>query len=220
MKQTIFLVGHSDVAKQDWVHSQGRDNSEEKPSIESSSSIGEHLCLPPFISGDATLRAKSEFLVITALLNVKFPKDAPQKVNFFNLICDADTSIESLRIVQALEQKIQPSRFFNRASDVINTSRGRLPKVLSNIPGCRVPRVKALTPKSFSELERACEEFEAWPVIVRARGHHAGKHMRLVEGKAQLHTLENESWLYEDLWLIEFLDYINEDKLYQKIGLC
>ena len=67
-----------------------------------------------------------------------------------------------------MENKIQPLRCFNRASDVFKTSRGRLPEALSNIPGCRVPRVEASNPNSFSELETVCEKFATWPLIIRA----------------------------------------------------
>jgi hypothetical protein len=91
-----------------------------------------------------------------------------------------------------------------------------LPKTLANIPGCRIPHVETADPKTPGELVAVCEKFDSWPLIVRARGYHGGERMLLLNSAAQIDSLEDLFWLYSGIFLIEFIDYINEDGLYQK----
>ena len=210
MIPTFFLMGPSDIEGQSWTKKERLENGKVRGAAQWSG----FLPIAPFIMADATLSAKSTFVMIGIHETLKLPADG--RLNVFNLVGDADASPTTLKTIQALENKIQPRRYFNRASDVLKTSRERLPITLFNIPGCRVPRVKALNPGSFDEFISACEEFGAWPLIVRARGYHGGEYMLLLEDKSQLGNIKDEPWIYNGVFLIEYFDYRNEQGLYQK----
>ena len=210
MKSTLFLMGPSDIEGQSWTKKKHLEDGRVKGTAQWSG----FLPIAPFVMDDATLSAKSTFVMISIHETLKIPKNA--RLNLFNLVGDADASPTTLNTIQAIENKINPLRCFNRASNVFRTARGRLPETLTGIPGCRVPRVKASEPKSFSELETACDEFDSWPLIIRARGYHGGEHMLLLADKSQLETIKGDTWLYKGIYLMEFIDYRNKEKLYQK----
>jgi hypothetical protein len=207
---TLFLMGPSDIEGQSWTKKKRLDDGRVKGTAQWSG----FLHIAPFVMGDATLSAKSTFVMIGIHETLKIPENG--RLNLFNLVGDADASATTLNTIQALENKIQPLRYFNRVSDVFKTSRERLPITLSGIPGCSVPRVKASNPGSFDEFASACEEFAAWPLIVRARGYHGGEYMLLLEGESQLDTIQDKPWIYNGIFLIEYVDYRNEQGLYQK----
>ena len=173
-----------------------------------------NLAIEPLILNDSTLSANSTFIMMGIHEKLTVPKNAT--LNIFNQVGDADASATSLNTIQTLENNLHPHRCFNRPSDVFKTGRATLPKTLSSIPGCRVPRLKPSHPKSFDELATMCEEFGSWPLIIRACGYHGGHHMTLLMDKAQLETIKDKSWLYDGIFLIEFVDYINENNLHQK----
>ena len=202
-------MGPSDIEGQSWTKKRLEDGR-----VKGTAQWSGFLPIAPLVMDDATLNAKSTFVMIGIHESLKIAKN--DRLNLFNLVGDADASVATLKTIQALENKIQPLRYFNRVSDVFKTSRERLPKTLSNIPGCHVPRIKACNPKSYSELESACEEFDTWPLIVRARGYHGGKYMTLLTSKSQLKAIKNNPWLYNGIFLLEFVDFSNEENLYQK----
>ncbi|HAJ91897.1 MAG TPA: hypothetical protein DCO71_04640 [Gammaproteobacteria bacterium] len=210
MKPTLFLLGPSDIEGQSWTKKEHLKNGNVKGTAQWSG----FLPIQPFVMADTTLNANSTFVLIGIHESLKVPKDA--RLNLFNLVGDADASVTTLNTIQALENNIQPLRCFNRASNVFRTSRGILPETLSNIPGCHVPRIIASDPKSYSEFETACENFSAWPLIVRARGYHGGDHMILLTDRSQLEAFKDNQWLYDGIFLMEFIDYRNEGSLYQK----
>ena len=210
MKPTLFLVGPSDIEGQSWTKIERREAGRVKGAFEWSGL----LPILPFVKADATLSAKSTFVFIGIHEKFSMPRNA--HLNLFNIVGDADASLKMLNIIQAMEDKIRPQRCFNRTSDVFKTSRGRLPETLSDIPGCYVPHVEASDPKSFGELEKACEKFDTWPLILRARGYHGGENMLLLSDRSQLDTIKDNPWLYDGIFLMEHVDYRNEGKLYQK----
>ena len=210
MIPTLFLMGPSDIEGQSWTKKKHLEDGRVKGTAQWSG----FLPLAPFVMGDATLSAKSTFVMIGIHETLNIPKNS--RLNLFNLVGDADASATTLNTIQTLENKIQPLRYFNRVSDVFKTSRERLPITLSGIPGCSVPRVKASNPESFDEFESVCEEFAAWPLIVRARGYHGGEHMVLLEDSSQLDIIKDKPWIYDGIVLMEYVDCRNEQGLYQK----
>jgi len=210
MIPTLFLMGPSDIEGQSWTKKKRLENGKVKGTAQWSG----FLPIAPFVMADATLNEKSTFVMIGIHETLNIPKDA--RLNIFNLVGDADASVTTLKTIQVLENKVQPLRYFNRVSDVYKTSRERLPVTLSNIPGCSVPRVKALKPGPFDELASACEEFAVWPVIIRARGYHGGEYMLLLEDRSQLDIIKDKPWIYNGIFLIEYVDYRNGQGLYQK----
>lgn len=210
MNPILFLLGPSDIEGQSWTKIDSRADGKVKGTAHWSG----FLPIQPFVMGDPTLKAKSTFALIGIHETIHVPKNA--RLNLFNLVGDADASASTLNTIQVLESKIKPLRSFNRSIDVFKTSRERLPGTLSNIPGCRVPHVKTSNPRSFGELEAACEEFNTWPLIIRARGYHQGQNMILLSDKSQLEAIKDSPWLYGGIFLIEFIDFRNEENIYQK----
>lgn len=210
MTPTLFLMGPSDIEGQSWTKKKHLENGKVKGTAQWSG----FLPIAKFVMADATLNEKSTFVMIGIHESLNVPKDA--RLNLFNLVGDADASVTTLKTIQTLENKIPALRYFNRVSDVLKTSRERLPITLSGIPGCRVPRVKAVKPESFDEFASACEEFSDWPLIVRARGYHGGEYMLLLEDRSQLDMIRDKPWIYNGIFLIEYLDYRNGQRLYQK----
>jgi hypothetical protein len=207
--RTLFLLGPSDIEE--------RNPTARGPAVQGlvkmEATLSGVLPILPYVMNDQTLHANSEAILLGAQ-QIRLPRD--YRVNLFNLVGDADSSINMLRNIQTIESKIQPERCFNRPSDVFKTSRERLPKTLAGIPGCILPRAETANPKTFSELRAVCEKFDNWPMIVRARGYHGGQHMFLLSELAQLESFKDLLWLYDGIFLIEFIDFINKDGLYQK----
>jgi len=168
----------------------------------------------PFITSDRTLAAHSRSVVVDQ--RTKLPPPDPL-VHVFNLVGDADSSINSLHKIQAIINAMQPRRCFNKPVDVFKTSRARLPKTLADIPGCMIPRTETADPKNFSELQAACRKFNEWPVIVRSPGYHGGDNMLLLTDESQLDGLKDLSWPYEGICLTQFVDCRDDAGLYQRI---
>ncbi len=168
----------------------------------------------PFITSDRTLAAHSRSVVVDQ--RTKLPPPDPL-VHVFNLVGDADSSINSLHKIQAIINAMQPRRCFNKPVDVFKTSRARLPKTLADIPGCIIPRTETADPKNFSELQAACRKFNEWPVIVRSPGYHGGDNMLLLTDESQLDGLKDLSWPYEGICLTQFVDCRDDAGLYQRI---
>jgi len=209
VKPTIFLMGPSDIEGQSWTKQEASGNDR----IKASGSWSGVLPIQPFVWSDNSLKEKSFFYFIGINKDVRLHDNV--RVNLFNLVGDPDASATSLRTVEAMKNKIQPLRYFNPVSAVLKTARQKLPDTLANIPGCRVPRVKVSNPTSFTEFEKACDEFNSWPLIVRARGYHGGENMILLQDRPQVKAMEDITWLYNGVFLMEFVDYRNEENLYQ-----
>jgi hypothetical protein len=203
-------MGPSDIEGQSWTKKERLESGK----VKGSAGWSGFLPIQPFVMQDSTLSRKSTFALIGIHETLRVPKNAD--LNIFNLVGDADASSSSLNMIRKLDNEIKPSRCFNHPENIFRTGRERLPSTLSDIPGCRVPRVMSSEPKSYSELEHACDEFDAWPLIIRARGYHGGEKMVLVENKSQLGAMGGCQWLYRGIFLIEFVDYRNRDNLYQK----
>ena len=209
MKHTLFLLAPADNAAADAVTHSRLDEGVTRVDVD----LSGVLPILPFVNDDRTLKANSSSLLL-GLQTLRLPRSTP--LNLFNLVADANSSARALGEVQALEEKLRPAHCFNRASDVLKTSRERLPSTLTDIPGCVVPQVVASDPGNFGELTEACEQFGHWPMIVRARGHHGGELMHLVKCADDLQSLRELSWVYEGIHLVQFIDFRGEDNLYQK----
>jgi hypothetical protein len=209
MKQTLFLIGPSDVEGQSSTVIESRNDRE----ITGSANWTGLLPIWPFVAGDASLQAKS----IYGLVGIqKIETSTTPSINIFNLVADADASANSLHAIQAMERNLHALRWFNRPHNVLKTSRARLPQTLASIPHCRVPRVFASSARSFDELVAQCSTFDAWPLIIRASGYHSGEHMLVLDSLAGLEPLRELAWLYKGIFLIEFVDTRSADNLYTK----
>ncbi len=209
MKQTLFLVGPSDIEGQSSTNIEFADAER----VVGSAQWEGFLPILPFVLNDPTLKEKS-ILGMVGIQSFKTPENA--KLNLFNIVGDADASSSTLQKIQTIAQEVRPLRYFNRPENVFKTSRERLQTTLANIPGCRLPHVIASHAQSFRELATTCENFATWPLIVRARGYHSGKNMCLLESITQLESIKDSPWLYQGVLLIEFIDTRNASNLYQK----
>ncbi|MBP6699617.1 MAG: hypothetical protein KA135_00130 [Halioglobus sp.] len=209
MNRTFFLLGQADM-----------ENRGETTSVrvEGGSMVTKELVgvvpILPFITSDRTLAAHSRSIVVDQ--TTKLPPPNPL-VHVFNLVGDADSSVNSLHKIQAIINAMQPRRCFNKPVDVFKTSRARLPKTLANIPGCIIPRTETADPKNFSELQAACRKFNEWPLIVRSPGYHGGDNMVMLTDESQIESLRDLAWPYEGICLAQFLDCRDDAGLYQKI---
>jgi hypothetical protein len=209
VNQTLFLLGQADV--------ESRGETTSIP-VQGGSMVTKELVgvtpILPYVQSDRVLAARSRTIMVDA--RTQLPQPNP-RAHVFNLVGDADCSVNSLHKIQTIINAVQPRRCFNKPADVFKTSRARLPKTLANIPGCIVPRTVAAYPKTFGELQLACQKFNAWPMIVRARGYHGGDKMLLLADEGQLDSLQHLDWSYEGIFLIEYVDCRNDEGLYHKI---
>jgi hypothetical protein len=207
--QTLFLFGQADVAS--------RAETTIVP-VEGGTTVTTEIVgvtpILPFVQSDRVLAARSRAIMVDE--RTQRPNPNPL-THLFNLVGDADCSVNSLHRIQTIINAVQPRRCFNKPADVFKTSRARLPKTLANIPGCTIPRTEAADPRTFGELRLACQKFNAWPMIVRARGYHGGDNMLLLADESQLDSLEDLAWPYDGICLIEYVDCRNDDGLYHKI---
>jgi hypothetical protein len=208
MNRTILLLGHSDISGQEV------STSERVPGgTKVTTDLAGVLPILPWAQSDKTLAEKCVPILVTE--DTQLPDPNP-RLNLFNLVGDADSSSTSLHLIQKIVNAAQPRRCFNLPAHVFRTSRARLPKTLANIPGCIIPKVLSINPKTPEELESACVEFNSWPLIARARGYHGGEHMIMLKDMAEIELVKHQEWLYTGIFLIEFVDYKNGDGLYQK----
>ena len=171
------------------------------------------LPILPYITSDPDLSARSQ-TVLVGIQEIRIPFNA--RVNLFNLVGDADASKVMLHTIESIAKQIRPVRYFNPAGHIFRTARGRLSSTLANIPGCIMPRVNSVNPSNFLELRAACQQFDSWPMIVRARGCHNGENMALVNTLAELESLKDLSWPYTGIVLTQYIDCRGEDGLYHK----
>jgi len=209
MIRTLFLMGTSDRKEQNTVSRK----SIAPGFFKIDAGLTGVVPILNYVMNDRTLSPHSEPILV-GVHGVQLPLNS--RVNLFNLVGDADASVNALRNIQLMAGKIQPVRFFNRPIDVFKTSRERLPRTLADIPGCIVPRTELAHPTTLDEVHTVCEKFGSWPIIVRAKGYHGGSCMFLLQEPAQLERYKDFSWLYEGIYIIEFIDYKNKDGLYQK----
>jgi len=209
LNKTLFLLGPSDD------ESRGESTSVR---VEGGSVVTKELVgvtpILSYVNADSTLAAHCASLLVD---NSKKQLPPNPRINLFNLVGDADSSVNSLHKIQTIINSVQPRRCFNRPVDVFKTSRARLPKTLANIQGCLVPRTESADPKSFSELQAVCNMFNSWPMVVRARGYHGGECMQLVADESQLESLRDLSWPYNGIFLMQYVDCRNEKGLYHKV---
>jgi hypothetical protein len=171
------------------------------------------LPILPYVTADPDLSPHST-MVLVGVHEIDIPANTP--VNLFNLVGDADSSQGMLHTIDGIADQIRPRRYFNPAANVRRTARGQLPATLANIPGCILPRVESVGPVNFSELRAACENFDCWPLIVRAKGYSGGANMVLLNGPSELEFLRDLSWPSGGVFLVQYIDCRDENGLYNK----
>jgi glutathione synthase/RimK-type ligase-like ATP-grasp enzyme len=147
------------------------------------------------------------FRTFVVLPNVYDP-DAPLPEHqvVFNAIGDADLSMQALdRAVTLMDRTFAP--VINAPAAVLGTGRAANARRLADVPGMVAPKVVNFsrgTPRQFE-----------FPVLLRARGFHNGKHFLRVEKAEQLQSALAEL-PGDELTAIQFLDARGADGYYRK----
>jgi tetratricopeptide (TPR) repeat protein len=111
--------------------------------------------------------------------SVRGALDVPPYHVLFNAIGDADRSRPSLERARAIAAA-SPAAVVNHPDAVLHTGRVETMRRLRELPGVRAPRTErfardAVTPEGLAERGFA------FPLLLRAPGHHAGDHFVLVD---------------------------------------
>lgn len=138
----------------------------------------------------------------------------------FNQIADADTHRGALRrCIQLCEQL--NTTVINHPANVLKTTRDQVAAALQGIPGVVVPRTVRFRPRSPDEVfSRAAAEGLEFPYIVRAAGEHGGRLMLRLDNRGDVGLLHALPFDGRDFYLIEFIDYRDEDGYYHKQRLA
>ncbi len=135
--------------------------------------------------------------------SVRGPLAVPPYHVLFNAIGDADRSRPSLERARAIAVA-SPAAVVNHPEAVLRTGRVETMQRLRDLPGVRAPRTERIVRDDVTPAGLALRGF-AFPLLLRAPGHHAGDHFELVETPealgAVLATLPGP-----ELLAIEYLD--------------
>ncbi len=147
------------------------------------------------------------FRTFVVLPNVYDP-DAPLPEHqvVFNAIGDADLSKQALdRAVTLMERTFAP--VINAPAAVLGTGRAANARRLAEVPGVIAPKIVNFSRETPRRFE--------FPVLLRARGFHNGKHFLRVEKAEQLGSALAEL-PGDELTAIQFLDARGADGYYRK----
>ena len=147
------------------------------------------------------------FRTFVVLPNVYDP-DAPLPEHqvVFNAIGDADLSKQALdRAVTLMDRTFAP--VLNAPAAVLATGRAANARRLADVPGVVAPKIVNFSRETLRQFE--------FPVLLRARGFHNGRHFLLVEKAEQLRSALAEL-PGDELTAIQFLDARGADGYYRK----
>ena len=134
----------------------------------------------------------------------------------FNQIADADTHRGALeRCIELCRSLDCP--VVNPPDRILATTRDQVSAQLQGIPGVTIPRILRFRPDSpEGVLDHAARSDLKFPFIVRVAGDHQGKRMVRLERPEDVATLHPLPFDGRDFYLVEFVDYRDEDGLYHK----
>jgi glutathione synthase/RimK-type ligase-like ATP-grasp enzyme len=138
----------------------------------------------------------------------------------FNQISDPDTQTVPLeRCARLCDQLGSP--VINHPDAIRNTAREKTAKLLSGIPGVILPKTIRFNPLRPGDVfEAAAASGIGTPFIIRVAGEHGGKSMARVEDRNDLDTLHAFPLDGRDYYLIQFIDYQDDDGLYSKLRIA
>lgn len=133
----------------------------------------------------------------------------PAPYAIVNAIGDADRCRSALLAAANLLGKHGTPAVVNSPRLVLQTDRLQVMNRLRSIPGVTVPRVALVRRAQLDETAFA------YPFLIRAPGHHTGRHFVMVEHPGELDA-KAAALPGEDLLAIEFLDVRHADGLFRK----
>jgi hypothetical protein len=124
---------------------------------------------------------------------------------------------------RAIEQAIRllnadrTTRVFNHPACLREVRRDRLMARLRDIPHVAAPKTIRLAPQTKQDVLDAMEGADmTWPVIFRPAGKHSGVGMVLLQSRDEFMSLERFGFDGELFYLIEFVDFRDDQNLYRK----
>jgi glutathione synthase/RimK-type ligase-like ATP-grasp enzyme len=137
-----------------------------------------------------------------------------------NHIGDADICSQALELTRRLVSK-SGRACFNHPAAIAGTTRERVARVLTGIPGLDVPktiRTAAQTPADLRAVVK--QEGLEYPVLIRVVGHHGGTNMVKVNTPRDVDEIDQlDRSVRSELYVTEFRDVIGSDGLYRKFRI-
>lgn len=138
----------------------------------------------------------------------------------FNAVSDADLADQALRLVQQI-LNISGKPAINPPAAILGTGRLQVAERLQDVPGVRVPRMArvscrdAQAPDGPKRIKRQGFDF---PLLVRAVGHHTGRHfVRVADSDSFADAVRQMP--AGDLFIIEALDIRHEGGKFRKFRM-
>ena len=137
-----------------------------------------------------------------------------------NHIGDADICSQALEFARQVVSK-SGRACFNHPDAIAGTTRDRVARVLTGIPGLDVPktiRTAALTPAELRSV--VTREGLEYPVLIRVVGHHGGTNMAKVDTPRDVDEMDQlDRSARSELYVTEFRNVIGSDGLYRKFRI-
>lgn len=137
-----------------------------------------------------------------------------------NHIGDADICSQALELAKQVVSR-SGRVCFNHPDAIAGTTRDRVARALTGIPGLDVPktiRTAALTPGELRAVVK--REGLEYPLLVRVAGHHGGTNMVKVDTSNDIDEIDRlDRSARPDLYLTEFRNFAGSDGLYRKFRI-
>jgi len=132
-----------------------------------------------------------------------------------NLISDADQGGAVLSKAARLAERLGKP-VINHPSRIERTTRNAIAGLLSDVAGCRIPRILPIAAGSeVSAATLAAQMPFAFPVLARPAGTHGGDSFEKIASLAALADFLRE-WPDSDHYVIEYVDYASADGHFRK----
>jgi len=133
-----------------------------------------------------------------------------------NHIADPDICSQALVLAASILDQARRA-CFNHPSAIARTSRDGVARLLSAIPGLKVPKTIRVGAESIDDIAAAADEAKlCYPVLARIAGSHGGDDRIFVEQPASLPAIAALERKGRPLYLTEFCDFASPDGLYRK----
>lgn len=137
-----------------------------------------------------------------------------------NHIGDADICSQALELARQVVSK-SGRTCFNHPDGIAGTTRDRVARALTGIPGLIVPRTirtAARTPEELrTEVKREGLEY---PLLVRVAGHHGGTNLVKIDKPDDADEMDRlDRSIRSDVYVTEFRDFAGSDGFYRKFRI-
>jgi glutathione synthase/RimK-type ligase-like ATP-grasp enzyme len=150
-------------------------------------------------------------------------QEQPAKLHpgaLLNHIGDADLCARALELARQVVSK-SGRACFNHPDAIAGTTRDRVARALTGIPGLDVPktiRTAALTPAELGAVVK--RQGLEYPLLIRVVGHHGGTNMVRVDTPRDVDEVDRlDRSVRSDLYVTEFRNFVGADGLYRKFRI-